>query len=124
MHPETFHVVDRTRQSRDFELATVAGTRIDLANRQRAPEQMLDPFLQCMANLNGRGIPGLQDFGRDPRFPDLPRQQHWRSSAQQQRDDVWWETLRSLDFAHGGCSTRVRESSELDGVSGALRVGV
>src|SRR5258708_2261445 len=76
MHPKTFHVVDRTAQPGDFEFAAVARAGINLANRERPSKETPDAMLERATDFNGRRVPGLQHFGHNPRFPNLPEQLH------------------------------------------------
>ena len=76
MHPEAFHVVDRTGQPDDFELAAIARACIDLANGERATEETFDSLLERTTNFNRRRVARLQNFGGDARLPNLRKQQH------------------------------------------------
>ncbi len=76
MQAETLHVVDRAGQTGDFELAAVARSGVDLPDRQRAAQEMLDAAVEGATDFNGIGIAGVQHLGGNPRLPDFREQQH------------------------------------------------
>jgi hypothetical protein len=74
MQTEPLHVVDRAGEPGDLELAPVARSGVNEANREGPAEEARDAPLERPADLDGGGIARGQRLGGDPDFPDLRKQ--------------------------------------------------
>ena len=73
---EALDVVDGTREAADLELAAVAGSGIDLPDRERPAEQAPRPRLHLPHQLDGGRIAGLERLGGEADLQDLGEQRH------------------------------------------------
>ena len=76
METEPLHVVDRAREADDLELAAVARSGVDLADGERAAEQLPRAHVERAPDLDGVGIARPEELCGYARPEDFREQLH------------------------------------------------
>ncbi len=84
MDAEAFAIIDRAGQTRDLDLAPVAGARVDLPDRDRSPQESPRLGLHLARDLDDVRLAGRERFRDYPGPENLEEEEH--VSAAESRD--------------------------------------
>ena len=84
MDAEAFAIVDGARQTRNLDLAPVAGARVDLPDRDCSPQESPGLGLHLARDLDDVRLAGRERLRDDPDLEDLEEEEH--VSAAESRD--------------------------------------